>query len=330
MKRLVIAFSALWLLAPALPAPLRAFGEDPRFMLGVLRRDGVVIPFAAFDKHRWIEPWPADVKNMELPITLDDVPKRWWGVERPSQLTAWAEGKTLGAVTPGKPATIPVMCMPRMALQTGYKSKEPAPPPGVQPFPKDGLVISDGSPIQPLMSVPRTSPDWAASAVAILDAFNAAEEVELRNFTSWRHPASRDARRRQPVELEALYRAAMDDQGWTAYYVEAVRRYTPGPRDEGCGLVTFTSGWVRIGPKGKPLYDLGSRVTYCDRKGAGYMLPLGLMNVEGKTYWIYQISGYDREWFVVSRPTPREIQIHVDYPAGACPTAPGGVGAIGQ
>jgi hypothetical protein len=85
---------------------------------------------------------------------------------------------------------------------------------------------------------------------------------------------------------------------------------------------------VRIGPKGKPLHDLGSRVTYCDRKGAGYMLPLGLMNVEGKTYWIYQISGYDREWFVVSRPTPREIQIHVDYPAGACPTVPGGMGQL--
>jgi hypothetical protein len=112
----------------------------------------------------------------------------------------------------------------------------------------------------------------------------------------------------------------MDEAGWSAYYVEAVRRFPPEPLDEGCGLVTFTSGWVRINPKGQPLMDLSSRISYCDRKGVSYMLPLGLMTVEGKTYWIYQKSGFDSEWYVVARPASRAIEIHAEYAAGGCPT----------
>jgi hypothetical protein len=122
-----------------------------------------------------------------------------------------------------------------------------------------------------------------------------------------------------PIEVEALYRVPMEEEGWAAYYVEAVRKYPPGPADGGCGLVAFVSGWVRLGPKERPRIDVGARVTYCDRRGVGYMLPLGLMTVDAKRFWIYQISGYDREWYVVARPTRKAVEIHAEYAAGFCP-----------
>ena len=332
MTRLVIAAALLLALAPAMPAPVTSHADvrraraavaqrdAARFTVGVLRRDGVILPFASFDR-RWSAPWPSHIRGLELPITMDDVPKRWWGgTEPPAEMMAWTDGARAGAVRLDKPAMIPVMCEPRLVLRSDYKSPQPAPPLMAQPFPKDGLVTTGGPAIQALRSVDRASPDWSSAAVTILDSFNAAEERAARDFTSWRHPYPPGARERMTIQLEALYRAPMDEEGWSAYYVEAVRRFPPGPEDEGCGLVTLTSGWVRIDPKGRALLDLSSRITYCDRKGAGYMLPLGLMTIEEKTYWIYQVSGYDREWYVVARPTPRAIEIHVEYPAGSCPS----------
>jgi hypothetical protein len=313
MIRVLLAAAVLLALAPGLP------GQDADdFAVGVLRRDGVVIPFATFDG-RWNTPWPAGVRGIDLPIALADIPKRWWGdLQPPTEMTAWADGVRLGTVRLERPSMMPIMCTPRIALKSDYKSKQPAPL-LAQPFPKDGLVTTGRPPVQALPSVERGSADWTAAAVTILDAFNEAEERAARTFTDWRHPFARNARQRMTIELEALYRAPMDDEGWSAYYVEAVRRYPLEPEDEGCGLVTFTSGWVRISPKGQPLMDLSSRISYCDRKGVSYMLPLGLMTVDGKTYWIYQKSGFDAEWYVVARPTSRAIEIHAEYAAGACP-----------
>jgi hypothetical protein len=235
-------------------------------------------------------------------------------------MLAWADGRRLGTVRLDKPAMLPVMCVPRIVLRTDYTSAQAAAPLMAQPFPKDGLVTTGGPLVQPLRAVERTSANWSAAAVAILEPFNEAEERATRNIMDWRHPYPRRARQRMVIELEALYSAPMDETGWTASYVEAVRRFPAAPDEEGCGLMTFTSGWVRIGPGGKALTDLAATISYCDRKGAGYFLPLGLITIDAKNFWIYQMSGYDREWYVIARPTPKAIEIHVDYPAGSCPS----------
>jgi hypothetical protein len=49
------------------------------------------------------------------------------------------------------------------------------------------------------------------------------------------------------------------------------------------------------------------------------MLPLGLIRAGGSTYWVYQTAGYLNESYSVVRPTPREIQRPVGFPAGFCP-----------
>jgi hypothetical protein len=315
VAKALVTIGLLAILAPVLPGSV---ADRERLTLGVLRRDGIVLPFAAFDRGRWLAPWPSQLRHLDLPITLDDVPERWWGGgKRPAEMTAWADGKRLGGVKLTAPVAVRIMCSPQLGVRTDYRSSEPVPPADVQPFPKAGLVTSSGSPIDALPSVARTSPEWSSFAVLLLDEFNKGEDRSIGRFTAWRHPVSRDVRRRSPIELEALYRAPMDEEGWTAYYVEAVRRYHAGPEDEGCGLVTFTSGWVRQGPKGTE-FDLASRITYCDRRNIGYMLPLGLMTIEQKSYWIYQSSGYGREYFVIARPTRRSIEVHVEHTAGIC------------
>jgi hypothetical protein len=321
-RRILLAIAVCaWLggqgLSPALEA--QSGGDDSPFVLGVLRRDGVVLPFASFDGRRWSTPWPSDLRQ-DLPITLDDVPDRWWGrAARPASMTLWSDGATQADVVLDRPATIPIMCSSRMVMRTDYTSGEPIPPPFEQPYPKDGLVISGPQRIDPIPAISRESAERKATPAVLASEFNRLEDMAAGNFMDWRHPYPRLMRHRMPIEIEALYRVQMDEQGWAAYYVEAVRQYAPGPEDEGCGLVTFVSGWIRLPIKGKPLLDLNARVTYCDRRGAAYMLPLGTMRLDNRQFWIYQISGHDREWYVIARPARRSIEIHADYQAGSCP-----------
>jgi hypothetical protein len=80
--------------------------------------------------------------------------------------------------------------------------------------------------------------------------------------------------------------------------------------------VTSVSGWIRRTPKGEPKYDLSARITYCDRKGVTYMLPLGVVKAGGQTFWVFQTSGFTGEWYSVVRPSPKGVEYHVDYFAG--------------
>ena len=75
----------------ALGAALGA-ADAPRvvFGVGVLRRDGIIIPFGAFDGKRWSNNWPAPQDDLTVPINVRDVPSRWWGPTRALQTwQAW-------------------------------------------------------------------------------------------------------------------------------------------------------------------------------------------------------------------------------------------------
>lgn len=312
----------VWIAAVAAPLDPPPQRPDPRepFTVGVLRRDGVVTPFATFNGNEWTSPWPADLRYLDVPISLEAVPRKWWGKAGAlEQMTFWAGGEVRGVVRLERPATVRIMCSARLGLRSSYVSSLPAPPPTEQSYPKDGLVVSGSTAVEPIAAVPRTSPEWTASAVLLVEPFDGAELRAARAFTKWKHPISRAERRKAPVELEALYKAPMDAAGWVAYRFQAVKRYAPLPADGDCGLISSASGWILVGPGGKHWTQLAVRVTYCDRMDDIVTLPLGLVRARGRAYWIYQVSGYDREGYAVTRPTPKALETNIQYAAGSCP-----------
>jgi len=314
-----IAFLLLLFVVPARREPPDA-GAAP-FLIAALRRDGIVIPFAAFDGRNWKEPWPRQVEGSDLPLTLQSIPRDWWGKPGPlSQLTAWANGVSRGVIRLhlGKPLLLHLMCDTRVGIASDYRSPEEVPPLTVQPYPKDGLAVSGDQRVEPIQILTAESPEWANAAREMTVDFDEAEERAAHMFTEWQHPFSKIARRRYPPQIEAMYAAPMDEPGWTASYIEAVRQYPPGPDDVGCGLVTSAGGWMAVGPKGQRSFNLRSRITYCDREGVQYMLPLGLIKARERSDWVYQVSGYGREAYLIVRPRPRETLIEVAYSAGVC------------
>ena len=302
----------------AFPAREQGAHEVDRGSIAVLRRDGLMIPFASFRGTRWMTQWPAGLRGLELPVNLRSIPERWWGGWTPEGWQVWPPGGTARPVTPIAPQIYRVHCDERIGLRTDYRPAEAPPLLPIAPYPKDGLVATAGVRVEPISSVGPTDADWGGLAVALLADFNRAEDREMSVIsTVFSHPLGRDERRLQPVRVESWYRTRLED-GSTVSYIEAVRSYPPGPEDDGCGLQTLFSGWVtHEKDERRPRADLQARVTYCDRVGATFMQPLGRIRLRDRVYWIAQVAGNESEWYIVVDVAPGQVRYVVEYPAGS-------------
>src|SRR5689334_5898173 len=56
-----------------------------RTVLAIMRRDGVMFPFAAFNKDKWEVPWPLNLADVEIPSRLEALREKWWGMRTPSE-----------------------------------------------------------------------------------------------------------------------------------------------------------------------------------------------------------------------------------------------------
>jgi hypothetical protein len=197
--------------------------DEPRraFALGALRRDGVIVPFAAFDGKRWTSPWRPPSLELTVPIDLRAVPARWWGPTK--ALDVW-QARLLASDAPPRalrvvqPDWVDVHCVRQVGLRTDYVASADIPPRTVQPYPKDGLAVSPEHPIEPIAMVPPDGADAQALSRVLMEAFNDAERKieDLGNG----HPIARRAREGVAPMIEAIY--AYGDHP-RVYYVEASR-----------------------------------------------------------------------------------------------------------
>ena len=97
----------------------------PSVFHGVMRRDGVIVPFAMFDGDEWSMPWPVSVQNMELPITLDAMPEVV-GERGADCLEHSATGQPAVKVAPIAPLAILIGREKRVGLRTDFVSDQPA------------------------------------------------------------------------------------------------------------------------------------------------------------------------------------------------------------
>jgi hypothetical protein len=288
-------------------APGSAFG------VGVLRRDGVIVPFAAFDGKRWGNAWPLPALDLTVPIDLRDVPSKWWGPTRALETwQAWTDGdpQTLRIV---QPDWVNVHCVRQIGLRSDYLPPSAAPPRTEQPYPKDGLAVSPAQLVERIAVVPSTSEEARGLMSALLEAFNTAERpIEDQHG----HPVTRRAREGRVPDVEAIYAVGEHPR---IYYVEASRRYRQlGQRADECAAVAFGTGWfAREGAKVRSL-DTAVDLLACNRAGASYMLPLGAMRVAGKLFWLAQFSGWDHERFVVIEVKPKIVEAVLSVWGGSC------------
>jgi hypothetical protein len=321
-RRAMPRLTAALLLAALAAAGVRG-AERQKFSLAALRRDGVMIPFASFDGRNWGLHWPDSDVVAPLPISRDDIPKKWWGPQGPdTPWTAWLSGGETRPLTLGKPVHAKVFCSGHPAIATDYRGgpidlREPT-------VPKDGLAIAGDVKLQDIVQVSVLAPEAKRVIGVITDEFNLQEKLAAEHFTNWSHPYWTEERKRYSIELEAFYRTTdTTSRGtWRTIYVEAVRRFPTRPQDQGCGLITYARGWVTEQEGKKPIINIGARVTYCDRAEVAFMLPFGRLVADNDVYWVYQTSSWRNEVYNVARVRDDGVRQVVVVAGGNCPKDP--------
>ncbi len=288
--------------------------DEPRaaFGAGVLRRDGVIVPFAAFDGKRWTSAWPPPALDLNIPVSLGSIPSRWWGPT--GALEIW-QARTAGKMQTLRvvqPDWVDVHCVRQIGLRTDYRTPASVPPRTEQPYPKDGLALSPPRPVTEITAVAADSPETRALIPVVHEAFNTAERLTESHYG---HPLSRREREGRAPDIEAVYAAGDNPR---SYYVEAIRPYRKlGER--ACAAIGFATGWfTRDGAGVRSLLTVVDLLR-CDRVGASYMLPLGEMPIGDKRYWLAQFSGWQHERFVVVEIKPKTVEAVLNVWGGSCP-----------
>jgi len=290
-----------------------AAAPNEKFAVGVLRRDGIVIPFAAFDGKRWSSPWPIPDREVMVPINVASVPSRWWGPTPPLeewQTSTDAGGSTVRVV---QPDWVDVHCDRQIGLKTTYRSAQPPPPRTVQPYPKDGVASAPPHAIERIQILPSYGPEMRALLQTIYASFNAAERLTEERYG---HPITRRAREGVDPTIEAVYGYGT---GPRYFYVEATRPYRRlGQSADDCVAVAVGTGWFVLGASGLRPLTMAVDMLNCARSTASYMLPLGVVRANDRLYWLAQFSGFDHERYVVLELKPKAVEVVINRWGGTC------------
>src|SRR5436309_2759936 len=157
MSALSRAVAAVLALALAAVLPLNGQGRGA-FALGVLRRDGVLVPFASYSGRAWSAEWPRPDSNPILPIGLGDIPRRWWGAPGPeAPWTAWLVDGTSRPLALRRPEHPRVFCAAQLGVRTDYTGGafDPRDP----TVGKDGLAIAGDAKMLPVIQVSLLAQD---------------------------------------------------------------------------------------------------------------------------------------------------------------------------
>jgi hypothetical protein len=293
------------------------------FTLGVLRRDGAIIPFASYSDGRWANHWPAPGQRPDIPIALAGSPKSWWLNGRPAGYwTVWPIRGDSRVVYVKGVVNLTVECQPQLGLQTDYTSLESLGPAGLQPHPKDGLASTGDVLIEPPEILSAQSAEWVKVAPEVSTKVTDAETKLLANRRVT--PPLTDAeRRKREFTLEVLVRSPGGRPGTTLLYFEGVKRYAPG-RDSLRVFqtvpqpLTYAVGFIVLDPQAPA--RIIETVTLSDdkRESLLYTLPLGTFRVGGKLYWAVQRSGWGYERFDVLEMAEPDVKTALETPGGAC------------
>ncbi|HEY3380326.1 MAG TPA: hypothetical protein VGK32_01080 [Vicinamibacterales bacterium] len=303
MLKFVVSLLTVVVLLPASvssSAPQDTPSPSHPLTVGVLRRDGVVVPFASHDGERWSHIWrePAVAMVREAAPALSDVPKPWWPTASPVLIwAAWPLSERARIIAIEKATVISPWCVVQIGLQSTYKSAEAVPTAEERPFPKDGIAADGPAAVRPLTVLDPTTADWRivteALALPVLKS-----ETEHARHGGVRSKKASDQRERAGTRftLEVLVRADAPVPGLSLYYFEGTKRYVGPPltlwggEQRPCDRITFAKGWVHRLSDGTFASNVFVTSTDCTRAGLTNTLPLAALTVADKPFWIVQES----------------------------------------
>lgn len=269
------------------------------FSLGLIRADGILVPFAMFDGYAWIAAWPEPDEPIASDRSLAAVPSLWR--QRHQQVPQSWHVLTPAAAMPEVHVLSHVAFDEHCGHQVGLLTD-------LQPRRADSheklLAADRAAPLTlPLDLSESTDRAGWQDLVPLIEAEAARQEVSV--IADWERRSNRTAQvapvaARKPVQIRRLY--ALREAGSRVVYFEAERQYATSLWDAPDPSWLLVNGWVYHAAGSEPsMLVTQAAITDSDFKGAVRMKPVGTVRAGGSTLWVGQEHGYESEAVAVLR-----------------------------
>jgi len=289
-----------------------ASAQSQRFALGIVRLDGRLVPFAAFDGARWQRAWPQADDDVATPESVDGVDSIWQR-QRRRVPRIWHARPATGASPRDIRVTgvevVDAHCVAQVALTTDLPAAKDEHPL------KYGVAIDVGLPIGRMQNVPESD-----------SGRRAAEQLVVADFGRLEASTAQAERQRLPRESPApavhfvsLYRERNSTRS-PLYFVAEKKYRTPfSPQDRNCERITVMTGWLVPTADGT-LQRRSTKIflTDCDRQTVRTALPLGAVHVSRRLFWVLQEHGYEDETYVIAEIGPTRVRFPLSVNGGGC------------
>ena len=288
-------------------------GAQPqRFALAIVRLDGRIVPFAAYDGGRWERAWPEADEATDATPTLDITPSVWrrrgdrvpkiwqvWPSSGASRIEAQVKGVEI----------VEAHCQGQVALATNLPEAK-----GEHPL-KFGVAVDSNLPIGSIEEVRRSDVVWRSAEQAVAANFSRLEAAKAEADHKQLFPETP-----APVaQVTGLYREAKSPRSPMYFVAEKKYRTARLPQDPGCTALTIMTGWLVPTDAGTlTLRDPKVFLTDCDAKQVRTALPLAALRVSGQLFWVLQEHGYEDETYVIAEIGPSEVRYPIDVNGGGC------------
>jgi hypothetical protein len=293
-------------------------------MLGILREDSVLEPFAVFDGRTWTGPWEKSSTGSvgyvarDAPKRLADIPRGWWGGREPA--TEWellGGGAVRRRVKVTGVTVFENHCTGGVGLSTDHLSPVRIEPNSF-PLPYAGIVATAPGLLQPVARIREGSATFDEIARTLPRLFTRLEPGVWETVRGGAFEPLLTGTL-PPPSLDYVNAAVLPD-GRELLTFTARRHLPRNIRGEPLEMVTGIAGWMsRRGTSTWELLDAKGSQTDLDGKGGDDLLmPRATLTLGGRTFWVGSTAAYEWETYFVLEVTGAKPMMLVLAEAGGC------------
>ncbi len=276
--------------------------------VAALKGDGALVPVAQYLGGHWVNSWPKPDEQLEKDLrVLEDVPRSWFQGSLPRTWYPSAPAVGGAPIRIRKPVKAQAHCQGVWGFSTDVEPSADRSSyhetvgtattvlKGVKPF---ADVVQASREALNLASFLRPSFETFESA-AIEKKVAKGESVGGRLASG--HPVLEGERRVKELTVEGRW-APVPAPGRSLYFFSASRAYAEPVKsqDQGCDALSLFQGWVLERQNGgRVLLHKGLTLTNCYGKEVVSMTPFVALNVDGKTFLIAVLHGYEDERYEI-------------------------------
>lgn len=318
--RSVLSF---FLLMSSLVTNTLAAPSGQGFVVGLLRPDGLIIPFAYFNGADFTNPWQKP-RNFgpNAPSTITDLDIPWFsGFTAPTDSWfAWYPEGGKRLITK-QPIKINSHCSEVWGLPTG-EVKRKFPDHVYEPT-KTGLVTNKKIDVSPFSNISKSGADSQFILKVLRPFFDKGEEEALRKTGIDAYYENELRRSKGIVKSTGLQLMSSQKARLTAkesiFFVEVTKKYpkTSDSKDRECKLISYQKSWVLHAQK-PTLLSSEFEVTDCDMKNVSTGKAIGVVRIKDLVYIVHMNIGYEGESYSIFRLESGKLKQVLETFGGGC------------